>query len=168
MITQERDSLHGIVDTQRKEAIEGMFKVKDELLVSLRQTESIVLSSTENARIVAEKSMAKTRDEILDSIRSTREETIKKLLDTRDVVISAANNTKDTTLESMFKSRDEVITTVNSGKTSLTSVRDEALTQLKNTQKEVEESINKKLESDKENTEKIKQIMKTMNELIRA
>ena len=48
------------------------------------------------------------------------------------------------------------------------STRDEVLKQLKATQKEVEESIGKKIEADKENTEKIKQIMKTMNELIKA
>jgi K+/H+ antiporter YhaU regulatory subunit KhtT len=48
------------------------------------------------------------------------------------------------------------------------SVRDDAMSQLRKTQKEVEDSINKKLESDKENAERIKQIMKTMNELIRA
>jgi hypothetical protein len=112
--------------------------------------------------------MARTRDEILDNIRSTREETIKKLLDTRDVVISAASNSKETALETMFKSRDEVIAAVSASKSSMMSVRDEAMSQLRKTQKEVEDSINKKLESDKENTEKIKQIMKTMNELIRA
>ncbi len=68
----------------------------------------------------------------------------------------------------MFKSRDEVIGSVNTSKTAMLSVRDEAMTQLRKTQKDVEDSINKKLESDKENTERIKQIMKTMNELIRA
>ncbi len=36
------------------------------------------------------------------------------------------------------------------------------------TQKEVEDSVGKKIDADKENTEKIKQIMKTMNELIKA
>jgi uncharacterized FlaG/YvyC family protein len=48
------------------------------------------------------------------------------------------------------------------------STRDEVLKQLKATQKEVEDSITKKIDADKENTEKIKQIMKTMNELIKA
>jgi len=42
------------------------------------------------------------------------------------------------------------------------------LKQLKATQQEVEDSITKKIDADKENTEKIKQIMKTMNELIKA
>jgi hypothetical protein len=48
------------------------------------------------------------------------------------------------------------------------STRDEVLKQLRTTQKEVEDSISKKIDADKENTEKIKQIMKTMNDLIKA
>ena len=59
-------------------------------------------------------------------------------------------------------------TTKTATESSMLSTRDEVLKQLKATQKEVEESINKKIEADRENTERIKQIMKTMNELIKA
>jgi serine/threonine protein kinase HipA of HipAB toxin-antitoxin module len=97
--------------------------------------------------------------------------------------VDTAKTTKATTESSIISTRDEAIKTMNDAKSSMVdtakttkattessiiSTRDEVLTQLKKTQKEVEDSVNKKLEADKENSEKIKQIMKTMNELIKA